>query len=132
MIVIKSDQTVFVGWRYENPELDKFLEANGLSHEDAKKMTEPELIDRLGVIQLPKPHITTCILSSADKQIVAQATVRRHKADPYDKDKARRYSLAKVLRETYPGLENLEVRRAFWEAYINRGIKLPAEMRAIL
>lgn len=71
---------------------------------------------RWGQYPLPPPatETTICVLS-ADGHIFATARVRRHRRDPYNKNKARRYALAKLLREQFPHMPS--VRGLFWHAY---------------
>jgi len=125
MIVVHNGQKVFVGWRYDNPELDRLLSENGITQELARNMNEVQILAAVGGKTLPKPLTTHCIFTDEDKQVIDSASVTRFYKDPYDKDKARRYSLGKVLNALYPGLEGKEVRAKFWEAYIRRGSTQP-------
>lgn len=125
MIVVHNGQKVFVGWRYENPELDQLLSENGITQERARKMNEVEILAAVGRKTLPKPLVTHCIFTDEDKKVIESASVTRFYKDPYDKDKARRYSLEKVLNILYPGTEQKEVRAKFWQAYVMRGSSQP-------
>lgn len=125
MIVVHNGQKVFIGWRYENPELDRLLSLNGIPQEIARNMNEVQILAAVGGKSLPKPTTTYCIFTDEDKKVIESACVTRFYKDPYDKDKARRYSLGKVLSILYPGLEGKEVRAKFWEAYIRRGSTEP-------
>lgn len=73
-----------------------------------------------------KPTNTSCIVTNEERKVVAGVTVKRYYLDPCDKDKARRFSLAKLVTQFYPGKENKETRKRFWEAYLNRN-KKPVE-----
>src|SRR4051812_31061515 len=105
MRVTYDNQTVFVGWRYDNPELEEMLARLAMSRESVRELNEPDLIKEMNkrlsggltIVSIPKPTVTTCIISREDKSVVAEASVKKHANDPYDKDKARRYSLGKVL-----------------------------------
>lgn len=123
MIVIHNGQKVFVGWKYENPELDNLLSENGITREIAKTMNQDEILAAVGGKSLPKPITTHCIFTDEDKRIIESASVKRFHKDTFDKDKARRYSLAKVLDILYPGIDNKETRAKFWSAYITRGLQ---------
>lgn len=125
MIVVHNGQKVFVGWRYDNPELDKLLSEHGITQERARKMNEVEILSAVGGKTLPKPLTTHCIFTDEDKKEITSASVTRFYKDPYDKDKARRYSLGKVLNILYPGDIQKETRAKFWEAYIRRGSTQP-------
>lgn len=125
MIVVHNGQKVFVGWRYDNPELDKLLSEHGITQERARKMNEVEILSAVGGKTLPKPSITHCIFTDEDKKEITSASVTRFYKDPYDKDKARRYSLGKVLNILYPGDIQKGTRAKFWEAYIRRGSAQP-------
>ena len=126
MTIVNSSQTVYVGWRYDNPELSKLLAFFDITESEAREMTKPELAKKLELegLSLPQPLITHCILldvtDEKNRKVIATEYVRKHKNDAFDKDESRRYSLAKTLHAAYPGLENKELRRKFWEGYLNR------------
>lgn len=63
---------------------------------------------------------TECIMKDANKETVNTAIVKRYVHDKHDKEKARKFSLAKLLSTTYPGRENKNLRAKFWDAYIHR------------
>ncbi len=50
-------------------------------------------------------------------------SVRRFYKDPHNKNKARVYSLSKALGQLYPGQENKQIRKKFWDVYNARTSK---------
>jgi hypothetical protein len=65
---------------------------------------------------------TTCILSAEGKTL-AEESVRRYYKDSQSKEEARKISLARLLAKSFPGMENKEIRKNFWDAYNNRGLQ---------
>jgi hypothetical protein len=65
-----------------------------------------------------------CVLRNKEGEILDTAVIKRHKNDVHDKEKARRYSLAKLLNVIAPGPEGKKMRTDFWNAYIGRNHKL--------
>lgn len=120
MKVVKNGKTQFVDWRYENPQLDQLIQEKGLTQEEVKKMKTGKLLQVLGISKFPDPAATHCIVRNEDMEIVHDVLVKKHLRDPHSKEKARRFSLQKLLDTYYSGDENKLVRAAFWQSYINR------------
>lgn len=70
-----------------------------------------------------RPDTTWCFIVEGEK-IISISSVSRHYKDTDDRDKARKYSLAKALTV----FTEREERKAFWVAYLNRGVRTPAPM----
>lgn len=68
------------------------------------------------------PFKTDCILRNDKKEEVARVTVTKHAKDVQSKEKARRFSLGKLLKELYPGRDMKGLRKMFWDAYRNRNV----------
>jgi hypothetical protein len=120
MKVTLKGKTQFVDWRYDNPQLDQLIQEKGLTQEDVKKMPTRQLLQLLGISKFPDPAMTHCIVRNEDMEIVHDVLVKKHLRDPHSKEKARRFSLQKLLDTYYPGDENKQIRKAYWDAYINR------------
>lgn len=125
MLVFKNDQAYKVEWIHTNPELERLLSEKGIDADGFRKLKHLEKVEKLQekgyTAQIPLPSVTTCIISQNEKSLRA-ITVTRHKKDAHNKGKARTYSLHKVLHAQFPGRENREVRKAFWETYLNRSV----------
>lgn len=63
------------------------------------------------------PTITHCILRDSEKNEITRVSVVRYYKDPQSKDKARKFSLNKLLHSISLSKEE---RREFWEAYLHR------------
>lgn len=129
MKVIHNGQTMYIRWSYANPQLMKLVQEAGLSTEQVVKMTKPQLAIKLGLECLPKPTLTTCILSSSEGHVISAASVKFHSRDKWSRDVAREESLGKLVNGMYPGTkrgkkeENLKQKNArtkFWSAYFSR------------
>lgn len=66
------------------------------------------------------PSVTECIITDGEKNVVAKSSVKRYYSDVCSKEKARRFSLTKVLRSSYP---SKDIRKIFWDAYLTRNTK---------
>jgi len=128
MQVVKNNKRLFVGWKYDNPVLQGILSDLGITYDNFKKMNKGELAKQLGLPHLPQPETTWCVIRDEEGNTVAEASVRKHVNDLFDKDQARRFSLEKVLNRTYPGAENKQTRRDFWKAYLDRKTVKNAEV----
>lgn len=117
MKVNLNGNLLLVSWRYQNLLLEAMLEDAGIPLQNAKEMNVPELCTALGIKDLPKPDITHCIVYNTDRAIVCSSTVVKHRKDTFDKEKARKYSLAKLLKENF---SDKQTRKLFWDAYITR------------
>lgn len=53
-----------------------------------------------------------------DKEEVASISILKHHTDTHEKEKARKTSLALLLKTMYP--DDKGMRRIFWNAYLNR------------
>lgn len=91
MKIEQNGKVLFVGWQYNNSKGER------ATH---------------------NPEVTTCIVKDENKVEIFRATIKRHVNDVNNKDKARRYSLAKLLKEQFPA--DKATRRKFWTAYLNR------------
>lgn len=140
MKVVNNGITYKVGWQYTNTVLNGWLEFLGLKPAEAKKMKGPDLNKELekvmklvGAKCIPPPDITECIIYDEKNEEITRAKVVRRKCEgweeflcsvdgreTHDPEKARIYSLTKVLQTQYPGQENKELRTAFWNAYFDR------------
>ncbi len=120
MKVTLKGKTQFVDWRYDNPELDSLIQDKGLNPEDAQKMKKGKLLATLGITKFPDPAATHCIVRNEAMEIVTDVKVVKHLRDVHSKEKARRYSLQKLLDTHYSGDENKSIRAEFWKSYINR------------
>lgn len=134
MRVKTNNESLFVDWKYENPDLQLILDENGISMEryqleGGKKIME--LINgKLGnekINSLPAPTLCYCVIRRQDdNSVVTEAFVRKHKNDQFSYKKARSYSLAKALRQIFPhlqgveGKENKATRREFWDTYLGK------------
>ncbi len=118
MKVQLNDQTLIIGWQYESPRLEKLLAEKGLTLKDAKLMRKVDLIELLGLKHLPKPTVTHCILKRGDPELKdEQVTVKKFPDDPWDQNKARYFSLKKLVDTNFPGRENKGIRTNIWNTY---------------
>lgn len=167
MRVIKNGQVFNIGWRYENPNLKRILNAFDITEEQALELSEKKIpdskrpgeerragtpalvnmfediarteldldrqklliniLERIRMKGFPKPTVTKCILTNEEKEVLNYAIVKKFPEDVHDREKARRASLNKLLREEFPNfgdeetrLQNKLVRRSFWEKYLSR------------
>lgn len=122
MKVELDNQVVTVGWRYPNPQLEHQMVLHALDPKLLKKMTQPQICLALGIKpkDLPLPAATECIILNNAKEPLIVASVRRFYKDAYCKNKARVFSLSKALGTLYPGKENKELRKKFWDVYNSR------------
>lgn len=118
-------KTFYVGWKYENPQLNNMLEGIGLSEEEARKLTIPQLAEKLGVNihEIPQPNVAYCILSNDQRVKVIEVSVKKHYKDKQSKEKARRYSLHKLLSTMFAGPQEKGTRAAFWDCYLARNTR---------
>jgi hypothetical protein len=151
-----GEQEYVISWRFENPTLNRILENNGITAKRAAEIMDEKIPDpkrpgsvrrmgieglaaMLGMKKIPIPSTTTCIIKAVgDSENEYTATVRRFpgsiqrgggvvKGDVFDKDKARKYSLYKVLKQTFPEKDD---RKAFWDAYLTRNVKVNVRKEA--
>lgn len=137
MKVSVNNQTYSVYWSYVNTVLEQAMIAKqlvkaDLVREDGKPMNKAEVADLLGLDSYPEPKFTYCIIKNdEDGTIAASQCVTLHHKDKHDKEKARKFSLAKALDTLFPSAENTDVsddeiiankeaRGAFWTAYLSR------------
>jgi len=126
MRVKLSNESLFVDWKYENPDLQLILDENGISMEKYLDLGGRKIIELVNsklsngkINSLPAPSVCYCVIrKQTDGSIVNEAMVRKHKNDQFSYKKARSYSLAKALSGIYPGRENKEIRREFWDTYL--------------
>ena len=105
MKVQLNSGTVYVDWRYKQ-----------------MKLSYPGL-DRKSV------DITNLVVRDILGNVIQGVEVRRNVNDPENREKARYFSLQKLLATYYTGKENRENRTAFWNAFRNRK-GTPAELLA--
>lgn len=124
-VVINGTKTFYVGWKYENPKLEQMLQNKGITVEQMKEMKVPEIADVLGVKlnELPKPLITRCQIFNDDRMKILDVIVKKYHKEPFDVEKARKYSLAKGLSCLFGKKDDKETRTAFWNAYHSRNEK---------
>jgi hypothetical protein len=126
MRVTRNNETHFVDWKYENPDLERILEVNGISMTEYREQGGKAIMERLNkdgeVIykSLPAPRVTTCVIRREDKSVVYEASVTRHFRTAPNKEDARKFSLKKALTYLYPGYENKATRTDYWNAYLKR------------
>lgn len=125
MKVVNNDQTYRVFWMYNHTDLAKYIGAYVPNTTMVQGMEMPlkKQLEKVGV----KPvewkfgsNQTFCFLADSEGNIIGKSAVKRHYQDPEDRDKARKYSLAKLLKEQFPGVEGKKVRTEFWKAYLDR------------
>lgn len=131
MKVVHENKTYFVDWKYENPELVAMLTSKGITEEQYRKMKFTEVISALGVSQLPTPKFTVCFIKDENKQTLVEARTIRSVKDQFCKEVGRRYSLAKALRNMFPGTENKNNRKVVWEKYLNSSVKVKSSVPTI-
>ena len=124
-VIISGTKTFYVGWRYENPSLVKLLQEKGIGVDKMKEMKVPEIASSLGmkVSDLPKPLITHCIIQNDQKEKILDVTVKKFNRDAFDVEKARKFSLDKAISFLFPGKQNKEIRKGFWDSYRTRNSK---------
>lgn len=140
MKIINNEGTFKVGWQYTNTVLNKWLEFLGITPAKARKLKGPELNKQLEAVMklvgakcIPPPDITDCIVYNEKNEELFRRTVKRQPCltleealesadglEKHDPEKARVYSLTKVLAFGFPGAENKEVRTSFWKGYFDR------------
>lgn len=127
MKVIKNDQPLFIGWKYDNPVLESLIVnkipkegIEKITLEEARKLKTNKLLEYLEINHVPEPETTWCIVRNESKETVAEVSVKKHKHDAFDKEKARRFSLTKVLNNNFFGDNNREFRKQVWESYLTR------------
>lgn len=141
MNVVYSGRKFKVYWMYNDSYLPALLRKIGASNEDVEKMSkislkkqieywEEKFPGSLNTKDYPAPDTTWCFILEDGKPFVEASVVRYYK-DPEDRDKARKYSLAKALRQVFPNREEKEVRVKFWESYLNRCIMPVKELRVV-
>ena len=141
-----GEKEYIISWRFESPMFEKILENNGITPQRANEIMEEKiedtkrpgcmrrrgiegLVQMLGLKKIPLPSTTTCVIKEVghDERVLS-ATVRRFpgtvmkgghvvKADPFNKDTARKASLHKVLKQSFPEKAD---RVVFWESYLTR------------
>lgn len=62
----------------------------------------------------------TTAIASIDGEDVGGRFIKRHYLDVFDKDKARKETLKRILHFLFPERNNKAVRRMFWNLYNNR------------
>ncbi len=121
-----DSESFLVSWRHGNTVLQQWLSAANVSKAEAKVLPHAELKGKLsGVMSLvkakdiPASDYTECTIIDADTgDVVAEGTVRRNPRKNHNKHKARVYSLADALDQTFSGDTYKEFRTKFWEAYL--------------
>lgn len=94
MKVINSNRAFYVDWQYKDTK--------------TKATNTPTVV-------------TTCVVKDVStKEVIATASVTRNPSDTHDKDKARKFSMKKVLTTIAP--EDKQLRTDFWNTYKNRSV----------
>lgn len=109
-----GEKTYFIDWNYKSSKMPSNSRKMSMMVEVPTKTSE--LMKKYGG-KLPEREKTTCILRGEDKEIVFQESVVRYFGDTFSYEKARTYSLDKLLNTHFSKKED---RKQFWEAYINR------------
>jgi hypothetical protein len=127
MEVFKNDRKLKVYWMYNDSLFGLLLKKGGWENSVIEEVGSMPLKKQLewwnkNVQDTPvepigeSPDTTWCFLCE-DGKVIAQASVVKFHLDKEDRDKARKYSLAKLLKSL--DLTKKE-RKEFWEAYLNR------------
>jgi len=138
MQVVHNEQKFKIRWQYKNTTLEKWLDVAGIDESAVKKMTKPDLAFELRKVMrlvrakcLPTPDITICVISNEQNEEIAREMVRLVPGEKHDVEKARCYSLTKVLFSLFPPSfdnderrkENKLIRTLFWKTYRERKVK---------
>lgn len=126
-VIVNSNQTLYVGFRYENTVLNKWLdvlnitqaEAREVRREQIEEMTE-KIMKLTGHKCIPPADITHCILYDENKEQLCDVTVELQKGDKHNPERARTYSLTKALWEVFGGDQHKQLRTEVWRAYFGR------------
>lgn len=139
-----------VGWEYHNPTLEKWLAYLGVTQSEVRAMKGEEkekfntrllgVMTLVGAKCIPAPYSTDCIIYDEKGEELFRKSVKRQPCESWedallspdglerhDPEKARRYSLTKVLNFAFPAAEddqvrtlNREIRTEVWKAYFDR------------
>ena len=125
-----DNQTYVVGWRYIYSWPLELLKAVGLTPAMAKVMKQKDLRQKLRPIleliglECPTPSRVECFIVISHEDNTSTEVGRRYISlrghDQHDNEKARTFSLDKVLKYTFPGVENRPLRKAVWNTYHDR------------
>jgi hypothetical protein len=140
MEVVNNNQKLRVYWMYNDSLFPLLLEKAGYPEKDVEEMQRIPLKKQIELwnSKFPAnpvppdgkdacPDTTWCFLIDANSKTIASASVVRYYKDPEDRNKARKYALAKLLKGLSFGKEE---RKAFWDAYLNRSPQ-PAAVTAV-
>lgn len=102
---------------YKNADYDDVMELPFKSQLEMIKGLVLRKEDSDRGLRIPEsPDTTHCFLVDVEaKTTVAVVSVRKHHKDPENRDKARRYSLTKLLQKV--SSDDKEVRTQFWNSY---------------
>lgn len=157
MKVKVGEQEYLISWRFENPTLNRILENNGITAKRAAEIMDEKVPDpkrpgflrrvgveglsgMLGMKRVPIASTTTCVIKTVDGSNEHTATVKRYpggtqkgggvmKGDRFDKDKARKYSLSKVLKQSFSEKSD---RKLFWDAYLSRNERVNVKKEVVV
>lgn len=123
---ITINNTIYtIGWMYESTELNLLADnSDTITREELKRMTTKEILTALNIKSLPLPDITHCNVKmqypgESEPEFV-DIIVKKSHLDPWNKEKARIYSLQKFVRGEFPGRINRSNRKIFWDTYHGR------------
>lgn len=126
-----------VGWKYNHSLPPDLLKAVGLTPSTAKAMKKKDLREKLRPIlellgmDFPYPSKVECFvleLKDGQNEEIGRRYISLRGDDGHDDEKARTFSLDKVLKYVFAGSarsnpENREIRKAIWDAYYSRKVK---------
>lgn len=126
---------MYIGFKYTNTVLDQWLDAAGISREQAVKLKRAELKQQLSKImaiagkkEIPPPDLTHCILLDNDQKKICEASVTLRPGETHSRAKARIYALQKALKQAFDGSDFKLLRTEIWKTYHSRNIVRPVEV----
>lgn len=120
MQVINNNNKFLISWQYDSPVLNHLLGEKNITVEEARKMKRSVLRKVLDVESLPLPNFVTCTISDESGEEKFSHQFELAEGQRYNKEEMRRTSLGIVLQAMYPGKENKEQRKIFYDAYRSR------------
>ena len=109
-------KTYYLGFKYENPVLDKMIKKNkALLDIIGKNLTKAELMIVLRVPSLPKPKITKCYVRSEEDPTPYEGKSILHSGDKFNAEEGRRRAIKDLTRIVEKDFSTL-----IWQTYNNR------------
>jgi len=135
MQVVNNEQKYRIYWMYNDSVFAELLKRSGFPHDKIEAMQAVPLKKQIEMWNewMPldqarnngvSPDTTWCFITDGEK-VIARSRVTRYHTDRDDRDRARKYSLAKAL--VTLGLSKAE-RTKFWVAYLQRTVIEPKVM----